>query len=94
MVDILIEFFSYFGVAEAILSDRGSSFESKMLHLLCSKFGIRKIKTSSFFPSADGVCERLHRWLGDALSTLPHRFTTTGMGSRAGPLLYITIRIT
>ena len=51
VAEVLINFFSIFGVAESILSDRGRSFECQLMFLLCEFFGIKKIGKGLQFPA-------------------------------------------
>ena len=74
MAQLLVEYFSIFGIPQVILTDRGRSFECELLFRLCELLGIKKVRTGAYVPWGDGRVERAYRWLGDALATLPERF--------------------
>jgi transposase InsO family protein len=59
--------FSRFGVPLRILSDQGPEFESSLIAELCRVYGIEKVRTSSYKPSTNGVCERFHRTLNSMI---------------------------
>jgi len=56
-----------FGVPDTITSDRGAQFTSSLWSSLCSFLSIRHIPTTAYHPQANGLVERLHRRLKDAL---------------------------
>ena len=58
---------SLFGTPEVIHSDRGTEFENRVIHELCAIFGIRKSKSSPYYPSGNGIVERLFRTTKDML---------------------------
>jgi transposase InsO family protein len=55
-------------------SDREASFTSKILTKVCERLGIRKIHTTGWQPSANGIIERFHRYLGAALTMFVDEF--------------------
>jgi hypothetical protein len=56
-----------FGVPAAITSDRGPQFTSQLWAALCSLLSINHVQTTAYHPQANGLVERLHRRLKDAL---------------------------
>lgn len=56
-----------FGVPESITSDQGRQFESVLFTKLCQFLGVKKIRTTSYHPSSNGVIERFHRDLKSSL---------------------------
>jgi transposase InsO family protein/predicted aspartyl protease len=71
VVEALIrEVISKFGVPATIFSDQGAQFTSRVMHLLCDRLHIKKIRTSPYRPSSNGQCERSNRSLLDALSKI------------------------
>jgi transposase InsO family protein/predicted aspartyl protease len=71
VVEALIrDVISKFGVPATIFSDQGAQFTSRVMHLLCDRLHIKKIRTSPYRPSSNGQCERNNRSLLDALSKI------------------------
>lgn len=58
---------SLFGTPEIIHTDRGTEFENRVIYELCSMFGIRKSKSSPYYPAGNGMIERLFRTAKDML---------------------------
>jgi len=56
-----------FGVPAVITSDRGAQFTSALWAALCSLLNIHHVPTTSFHPEGNGLVERLHRRMKDAL---------------------------
>jgi len=56
-----------FGVPDTITSDRGAQFTSAVWASLCALLSIQHIQTTSYHPQANGLVERFHRRLKDAL---------------------------
>jgi len=54
-------------VPEKVFSDRGTQFTSSVWDCMCSKLGIAHHKTTAYHPQANGLLERLHRRLKEAL---------------------------
>ena len=59
-----------YGVPVAITTDRGSQFSSAIWTQLMSQWGIKSIMTAAYHPEANGMVERLHRRLKEALLAL------------------------
>jgi transposase InsO family protein len=58
---------SRYGVPDHITSDRGPQFVSEVWAAVCSRLGIEKKLTTAYHPQANGLVERLHRQLKEAL---------------------------
>jgi len=56
-----------FGVPEIVISDRGTQFTSASWECMCRKLGIQHSKTSAYHPQTNGLVERFHRQLKEAL---------------------------
>jgi Integrase core domain/Integrase zinc binding domain len=58
---------SRYGVPDDITSDRGPQFSSEVWAAVCRRLGINKKLTTAYHPQANGLVERLHRQLKEAL---------------------------
>jgi hypothetical protein len=58
---------SRFGVPATITSDRGAQFTSALWAGLCSLLNIQHSSTTAYHPQSNGLVERFHRRLKDAL---------------------------
>ena len=58
---------SRFGVPATLTSDRGTQFTSSVWAGVCSTLGISPSTTTSFHPQSNGMIERFHRTLKNAL---------------------------
>jgi hypothetical protein len=56
-----------FGVPDTITSDRGAQFTSALWAALCRLLDIRHLSTTAYHPQSNGMVERFHRRLKDAL---------------------------
>jgi hypothetical protein len=56
-----------FGVPETVTSDRGAQFSSASWASFCKRLGVRHIMTTAYHPQANGLVERAHRQLKEAL---------------------------
>ena len=59
-----------FGVPSTITSDRGSQFSSAIFQQLTRIWGIQAVMTAPYHPEANGMVERFHRRLKEALIAL------------------------
>ena len=57
-----------FGCPKTIVSDRGTQFSSDLWAQFTAMLGTRHTMTTAYHPQANGMVERLHRTLKDALS--------------------------
>ena len=53
----------FFGVPEALLSDRGINLLSWLMKDVCRMLGIKKLNTTASHPQCDGAVERFNRTL-------------------------------
>ena len=53
----------FFGVPEALLSDRGTNLLSHLMLDVCDLLGTKKLNTTAYHPECDGMVERLNRTL-------------------------------
>ena len=67
-----------FGVPATITSDRGSQFSSEVFQQLTRIWGIKTVMTTPYHPESNGMVERFHRRLKEALIALgteePHQW--------------------
>lgn len=64
IVKLLVEeVIPFFGVPEALLSDRGTNLLSNLMKDICNLLGIRKLNTTAYHPQCDGMVERFNRTL-------------------------------
>ena len=47
----------FFGVPEALLSDRGANMLSHLMNNICTLLGIKKLNTTTYDPQCDGMVE-------------------------------------
>ena len=57
----------FFGVPEALLSDRGANMLSHLMTDICTLLGIKKLNTTAYHPQCDGMVERFNRTLKSML---------------------------
>jgi hypothetical protein len=75
-----------FGVPTRITTDRGTQFESALFTSLRELLGMQRIRTTAYHPPSNGIVERFHRRLKEALKC--HNATWT----EALPLVLLGIR--
>ncbi len=61
------EWVARFGLPRQVTTDRGTQFTSGTWGAWCSRMGVEHITTTAFHPQSNGMVERLHRQLKDAL---------------------------
>ena len=82
---------SRFGVPSVLTSDLGTQFTSATWVEACTKFGIRCQTTTPYHPESNGMVERFHRRLKDALrarsasSDWPDQLPLILLGLRSAP---------
>jgi len=62
--------FARWGLCRELLTDQGTEFDNKLMKTLCKQYGVRKVRTSGYRPSANGRIERLHRSLNALLAKM------------------------
>jgi transposase InsO family protein len=88
---LIVGWISRYGVPVQLTSDRGTQFTSAIWDALCQQLGIQHQQTTAFHPQANGMVERCHRRLKDALRALlagpdwPLHLPWVLMGLRAAP---------
>lgn len=63
----ILNWIARFGVPQTVTTDRGPQFESCLWKELMHRLGSIKIRTTSYHPQSNGLIERFHRRLKDAL---------------------------
>lgn len=58
---------SHYGMPNAITTDQGRQFESKLFKELSQLTGSRHLRTTAYHPQANGLIERMHRTLKSAI---------------------------
>jgi hypothetical protein len=61
------QWISRFGCPDTVTTDRGSQFTSAEWQEFCRNIGASHVATTAYHPQANGLVERLHRQLKDAL---------------------------
>jgi hypothetical protein len=64
---VIAAWVSRFGVPDVVTSDRGPQFTSAVWAVLCVKLNILHNQTTGYHPQSNGMMERFHRQLKDAL---------------------------
>ena len=67
LAHVLVDWVARFGVPSIITSDRGSQFTSDLWSQVCQLLGIEICLTTTYHPQANGLVERLHRTMKQAL---------------------------
>ena len=80
---------SRFGVPAVVTSDRGAQFTSGAWRQSLSRLGISASSTTAYHPQANGLVERLHRTLKNALRCAGR---SNGSWSRALPWVLLGLR--
>ena len=68
------EIVPFFGVPEALLSDRGTNLLSHLMTDVCKYLGVKKLNTTAYHPQCDGTIERFNRTLKSMLRKHAARF--------------------
>jgi cleavage and polyadenylation specificity factor subunit 1 len=80
-----------FGVPLTLTSDRGTQFTSHLWSKLCDDLGINHVTTTAYHPQSNGMVERVHRQIKDALRARqaggewPSHLSWVLLGLRAAP---------
>ena len=65
-------FIAVFGAPTKLLSDRGANFMSALVEELCSAFGIRKCRTTTYHAWCNGQVGHFHQMLFHIIGKLSH----------------------
>jgi transposase InsO family protein len=67
-VPMVVEFWiARYGVPHTVTTDRGTQFASATWACMVDKLGLQLIMTTAYHPQANGMVERLHRQVKEAL---------------------------
>jgi hypothetical protein len=70
----LIGYFSHFGFADEIMSDRGTDFLSELISAFLHEFDISHLKTAAYHPQTNGSIEIFHRTLKSMIKATKDKF--------------------
>lgn len=71
-VKVMKQYISYFGVPTRLITDRGTSFTSKIFQDFVKTYSIKHIQNAVATPRANGQVERFNRTMLEALATSNH----------------------
>ena len=71
----IIGWIQHHGVPHSITTDRGTNFQSSLFQALLARLGCHHIHTPSFHPQHNGMVERWHWRLKDALRAAADNFS-------------------
>ena len=64
------QFIRHYGFPHRILTDQGTNFEAELFKDLCDIAATEKVRTTSYHPQGNGLCERFNSTLLNMLGTL------------------------
>ena len=70
LIECTREVFSFAGFPSAILSDKGTQFESNEFKTFLQQFNIKKLATTAYHPAGNGLCERFNKTLQQKIFAL------------------------
>jgi len=85
---------SRYGCPDVITTDRGTQFTSELFAQLTKMLGVHHITTTAYHPQANGMVERFHRTLKDALTAIANQQRNPTVWYEALPLLLLHLRNT
>ena len=63
-------YISIFGAPARLLCDRGANFMSSVIDKMCKILGMKKLQTTPYHPSTNGLVERLHQMIMQMIGKL------------------------
>ncbi|GBM03657.1 hypothetical protein AVEN_134891-1 [Araneus ventricosus] len=66
-IAFMFNWISRFGLPQRVACDQGRQFESGIFQMLTRMFGVQCVRTAAFHTSSNGMVERMHRPLKQAL---------------------------
>jgi len=63
----VLEWVARFGVPATVTTDRGTQFSGSVWKCMCKQLGTRHVSTTAYHPQANGLVERFHRALKEAI---------------------------
>ena len=70
IASVLGSYITVYGTPRRILTDQGRNFESDQFAQFCNLFRISKIRTTSYHPQSNGICERFNQTLKHTLTKI------------------------
>ena len=64
------QFIRHYGFPHRILNDKGTNFEAELFKDLCDIAATEKVRTTSYHPQGNGLCDRFNSTLLNMLGTL------------------------
>lgn len=61
------------GAPKRVLTDQGRNFVSDVFRQTCKQLGVKKLQTTAYHPESNGVVERFHRTLVEAMAHVVRR---------------------
>ena len=81
---LIEEVVPFFGVPEALLSDRGANLLSLLMQDVCQLLRVKKLNTTAYHPQCDGMVERFNR----TLKAMLRKHASTEGGTATYPQFY------
>lgn len=70
LINCFRDYFARYGFPDSVLTDRGTQFMSTEFVSYLQRFGVKKLSTTAYHPSSNGVCERFNQTLQRRLLSL------------------------
>lgn len=92
-IELVRTWIARFGAPAVITTDRGTQFTSELFRELTHLLGSHHITTTAYHPQSNGMIERFHRVMNDAIACVLDRNRTADW-ARALPLILLSHRTT